>query len=95
MGCSRSIDDRFLKCRAFRSRSIVESFLMCRMLFLKGRSRRIIRCLSEPFESVCRAGFRKRFNWLTEVSSGPVGRNGVHVQHDTMGTATRLWMFMA
>ena len=51
--------------------------------------------MSEPFESVCRAGFRKRFNWLTEVSSGPVGRNGVHVQHDTMGTATRLWMFMA
>ena len=68
---------------------------MCRMMFLKGRSRRIIRCLSEPFESVCRAGFGKRFNWQPEVSSEPVGRNGVHVRHDTMGTASRFWMFMA
>lgn len=68
---------------------------MCRMLFLKGRRRRIMRCLSGPFESVCRTGFGKRFNWLPEASSEPFGRNGVHVQHDTTGTASRFWMFMA
>ena len=68
---------------------------MCRMLFLKGRSHKIIRCSSEPFESVCRAVFAKRFNWLCGVSSEPVGMNGVRVQHDTMGTASRFWMLMA
>ena len=51
--------------------------------------------MSESFESVCKAGFGKRFKWLPEVLSEPVGRIGVRVQHDTMGTASRFWMFVA
>ena len=51
--------------------------------------------MSVSFESVCKAGFGKSFNWLPVVSSKPVGRIGVRVQHDTMGTASRFWVFMA
>ena len=68
---------------------------MCRVLFLKGRSYRITRFLSDPFESVYRAGFGKRFNWAPEASSEPVVSIRVHAQHDTMGTGARFLMFMA
>lgn len=95
MGRSRRIGDRFPKGRAIRSRSIVGSFPMCRMPFLKGRSRRFIRRLSEPFESVCGARFGKRFNWLPEASRERVGRSGIDLQHDTTGTGSRFGLFMA